>query len=148
MKGNKHTHTHIHTHTHTHTHTAFASIFDKCQTQSTDSTIITINHIDDKYMRRLCTHGKLIIMNNQIVITTALYAKIIKTLFSGHHGVSSMIACSNTTIYWPGINKEVRDTRCTCHLCNETYSQQKEPLMLTHQHHYFQTILSWPATVI
>ena len=77
-------------------------------------------------MRRLCTHGKLIIMNNQIVITTTLYAKIIKTLHSGHHGVSSMIACTNTTIY-----KEVRDTRFTCHLCNETYSQQKEPFMLT-----------------
>jgi len=57
---------------------------------------------------------------------------ILKALHAAHQGVSSMHARANASVYWPGMNQSIRNTRYNCYYCNEQAPvQSKEPITLT-----------------
>ena len=81
-------------------------------------------------------------MDGRIVIPGNLKKHIHRTLHSTHQGVGSMKRWANMSVYWPGLNNDMRNMRYTCHTCNEIApQQQKEPLILTPPPQYaFQQI--------
>ena len=84
----------------------------------------------------------IIMYNDRIVIPTALRPRVLASLHGAHQGVSSMRSRANETVYWPGLNADLRNTRYNCRYCNEiSPSQPREPLILTPQPSYpFQHI--------
>ena len=91
---------------------------------------------------RLSLSNKMILMDGRIVIPGNLKKLILRALHSAHQGVDSMKRRANMSVYWPGLNNDIRNTRYTCHTCNEIAPrQQKEPLILTPPPQYpFQLI--------
>ena len=92
---------------------------------------------------RLSLSNKVILMDGQIVIPGNLKKKhILRTLHSAHQGADSMKRRANMSVYWSGLNNDIRNMRYTCHTCNEIApQQQKEPLILTPPpQHPFQQI--------
>ena len=65
------------------------------------------------------------------VIPQALRREILKWLHSSHMGVDSTVRRARTSIYWPGMNAEVRDFIGKCDACHTFMAaQQKEPLLV------------------
>ena len=66
------------------------------------------------------------------MIPKALRTRSLAVLHSAHQGVTNMQARANATIYWPGMNAHIRNTRYTCFHCNErSPSQSQEPILPT-----------------
>ena len=71
-------------------------------------------------------------MNNQIVILSPLRKDILSALHCAYQGVTSMQLRVNTTVYWPGMNRDIRTTRYNRIFCNEIApKQQQEPLVFS-----------------
>ena len=80
----------------------------------------------------LSISGHTIFMNDRIVIPHVYKAKMLKHLHVAHQGVSSMSNRANSSLYWPGMHKDIRNTRWNCMKCNEVApSYSKEPLKPT-----------------
>ena len=81
---------------------------------------------------RLTIAGQIILMDNRIIVPTQLRKHIFSLLHSAHQGITSMRSRANKNVYWPGMKKGIRNTRYTCHSCNEiTPKQHQEPLAMT-----------------
>ena len=77
---------------------------------------------------RLSLIGNVVMMDNRIVIPASYQSKILKLLHLPHQGVSSMSRRCQQSIYWPGLESGIKNTRYTCRGCNENSpSQTKEP---------------------
>ena len=77
---------------------------------------------------RLSIESPLVMLEERIVIPNILKAKILKNLHIAHQGVNSMLGRANSSIYWPGMAADIRNTRYNCQKCNEIApSQPKEP---------------------
>ena len=71
-------------------------------------------------------------MDSQIVIPISMRKYVQSTLYAAHQGVTSMRSQANESIYWPGLNRDIRLTRYNCKSCNEVAPQQhQEPLIIT-----------------
>ena len=67
-----------------------------------------------------------------MIIPQSCRSQILKNLHSAHQGVSKMTARAQQTVYWPGIETAIRNTRYNCQKCNESApSQRREPLQLS-----------------
>ena len=55
---------------------------------------------------RLSVSDNILLMDNHIVIPNSLKKNI---LHSAHQGVCSMKSRANATVYWPGINNDIRN---------------------------------------
>ena len=72
----------------------------------------------------------LLLMNDRVVVPSNLRSQVLKNLHSAHQGVKSMTSRAQQTVYWPGIDTGIKNTRYTCKYCNEhAPSLPKEPLM-------------------
>ena len=79
---------------------------------------------------RLSLHNNTMLMDNRIVIPPNHRKNVLNTLHSAHQGVSSMTSRARGSVYWPGIDADIRNKRYTCQRCNEmTPSHSKEPLI-------------------
>ena len=57
-------------------------------------------------------------------------AKIRTKLHAAHTGIQSTICYARTSVYWPGINAELKDLLSKCDTCNSfVRNQPKEPLV-------------------
>ena len=81
---------------------------------------------------KLSLHDNLATMDGRVVIPASCRSTILKNLHSAHQGVSKMMARARDTVYWPGIETAIRNTRYNCQRCNESApSQRSEPLQLS-----------------
>lgn len=81
---------------------------------------------------RLSTDNGLVLLDCRIVIPRSLRKRVLQCLHSAHQGVVGMKARANETIYWPGLDADIRNFRSNCTICNTIApSQPKEPLVLT-----------------
>ena len=62
------------------------------------------------------------------VIPPTLRPEVLATLHSGHQGVTSMVSRASGSVWWPGINEDIKVVRSGCRTCDaNTPSQPKEP---------------------
>ncbi len=68
----------------------------------------------------------------RLVVPRNLRKDVLKNLHAAHQGEESILARARTSVYWPGINKEIKSSCVSCKLCNENApSLSKEPLIMT-----------------
>ena len=81
---------------------------------------------------RFSVDDGLVLLNHRIVISTSQRANILHSLHSTHQGEVDMKARTNESVYWPGMNISIRNTRATCMFCTKIAPRQtKEPINLT-----------------
>ena len=81
---------------------------------------------------RLTVDKGLIMMDRRIVIPSSFKKRILRCLHSAHQGCNGMHARANISLYWPGINADIRTYRQVCKVCTEIApSQPNEPLVLS-----------------
>ena len=79
---------------------------------------------------RLITFNNFILLEDRLVLPKSIRKHALSVLHSAHQGVTNMQARAKATIYWPGMNADIRNTRYTCQKCNEfSPSQPKEPII-------------------
>ncbi|CAL4068131.1 unnamed protein product, partial [Meganyctiphanes norvegica] len=66
----------------------------------------------------LSTVDGIILYNDRVLIPPSLRANVLTTLHAAHQGTSTMITRAETSIFWPGISKDILDVRTKCAHCN------------------------------
>lgn len=80
----------------------------------------------------LSTSIEIIIMNTCIVVPYSLRRQILNNLHAAHQGHDNMSARANQTVYWSGMNANIRLNLSTCPSCNQiTPSQPTKPMIET-----------------
>ena len=77
---------------------------------------------------KLSYNKNLVYMDGKLVIPPRLRPQILKDLHAAHQGTNSMYRRASQSIYWPGMEAAIHNTRYNCKTCNENApSQTKEP---------------------
>ena len=84
----------------------------------------------------------IIMYKDRLVIPASLRPRVLNLLHSAHQGVDGMRSRATVTIYWPGLNNSIRQTRKNCSTCEKIApSQRREPLqLLPHAEYPFEQI--------
>ena len=81
---------------------------------------------------QLSTKRDLVLMEGGIVIPKSLRRKVLYCQHSAHQSVNSMKACTNDSVYWPGMNASICNFRANCSICATFASSQPwEPITMT-----------------
>ena len=68
----------------------------------------------------------------RLVVPGNMRDMVASSLHSGHQGVDSMLRRARHSVYWPGMEADIKFKRTKCSICNlHAPSQQKEPLIYT-----------------
>ena len=90
----------------------------------------------------------LVHLDNRIVILISQRPNVLRSLHSVLQGKVTMKARVNGSIYWPGMNVSIRNTRASCMFCIKIApSQTKKPINLTKSDWPFQQIVIDPSNV-
>ncbi|GFS01193.1 Pol polyprotein [Elysia marginata] len=74
----------------------------------------------------------LLLKGERVVVPSALRKEMKEILHNAHLGHDSMMRRARNTVFWPGINNELRQMAASCDACQRSKPKnQKEPL---HQH--------------
>ena len=77
------------------------------------------------------SNGNVVWYNDRLVLPKSLRSKALEILHSAHQGVSAMEARARTTVYWPGITKDIQEKRDSCSICcKNAPSQAALPAMI------------------
>ena len=79
---------------------------------------------------RLSAHNNIALLDDRLVIPRAIRKCALAVLHSAHQGITNMQARATATIYWPGMNANIRNTRYTCFKCNECSPSHSQELIL------------------
>lgn len=78
----------------------------------------------------LIIDDSLILKGDRIVIPQSLRATLLEMIHNGHPGETKSILKARESIYWPGINNDIKDMVKKCELCNKYQpAQHKLPIM-------------------
>ena len=62
--------------------------------------------------------------NNCVVVLASLCHRVLQHLHSTHQGLSSMEQRARAIVYWPGMSKDIQETRDRCADCNRNVPSQ------------------------
>lgn len=71
----------------------------------------------------------IILYNQCVVIPTSLREEILQKIHEGHQGIEHCRARARSSVWWPGITKQIVEMVRQCHVCAQEAQQQKEPLI-------------------
>ena len=81
---------------------------------------------------RLSVDDWLVLFDQRIVIPTFQRAKVLRSFHSSHQGEVGMRARNNESVYWPGMNGSIHNTRVGFTYCSRIApSQSMEPIKFT-----------------
>ena len=86
----------------------------------------------------LTVQNGLIFKGERVVIPTSLILDMIKRIHSSHIGVEGCLRRACESLYWPGINSQVKDFIRRCETCTYEKKQQKETLKSDSIHPFFR----------
>ena len=72
----------------------------------------------------LYTVDGVVIYKDRIVIPPSLRRTCLSSLHAAHQGTSAMIAKAESSVFWPGITKDITQQRATCSACNRMAPSQ------------------------
>ena len=80
----------------------------------------------------LSTFGSIVLYNEKLVIPKVLRSPILRILHSAHQGCTGMNARACTSVYWPGMRKDIINFQSNCQTCRTiSPSLAREPLKAT-----------------
>ena len=72
----------------------------------------------------------LILLNNRIVIPTAMRPYLLKCIHQGHMGIEKSKAHARACVYWPAMYGDIENVIKQCSVCNKYLNtNQREPLL-------------------
>ena len=72
----------------------------------------------------LYTEDGVILYKDRVVVPPSLQNKVLQYLHAAHQGTSSMEQRARGIVYWPGMSKDIQDTRNSCSDCNRNAPSQ------------------------
>eukprot|EP00794_Sanderia_malayensis_P000860 gene860-152_t len=72
----------------------------------------------------LYSQDGVLMSNDHVVLPQTLRYKVLQHLHSAHQGVSTMELRARTIVYWPGMTKDIQETRNRCAACNRNSPSQ------------------------
>ena len=82
-----------------------------------------------KWQGQLSTHNKLLLYGTRIVIPLSMQPEILHKLHNGHQGIQRCRLRAKTSVWWPGISKQISDVIEKCAICARDSSPRREPLI-------------------
>ena len=73
----------------------------------------------------------LLLCGSRVVVPEALRAETLKKLHQGHQGIVRFRLRAQTSVWWPGVSKQITDLVKRCPECTRDATPNKEPLMPT-----------------
>ena len=81
-----------------------------------------------RYRDDLSVVDGVVLFKERPVIPVVMRPEVLSTLHAGHQGVTSMVARAANSVWWPGINDDLRRVRLGCVQCDTiTPSQSMQP---------------------
>ena len=82
------------------------------------------------------------LFKGRVIIPDRLRPAVLETLHSAHQGITGMTLRAQSSVWWPGITPQIKETRDKCRVCNETTPSQPSapPLPLPQPDFPFQQI--------
>ena len=65
-----------------------------------------------------------LLYQDRVVVPPSLRRRVLQNLHAAHQGTSSMEQRARAIVYWPGISKDIRETREGCADCNRNAPSQ------------------------
>ena len=65
-----------------------------------------------------------LLYKDRVIVPTSLRGQILQHLHAAHQGISTMEQRARAKVYWPGMSKDIRETRERCVDCNENAPSQ------------------------
>jgi len=79
----------------------------------------------------LTIHNGLLLRGNRIVIPSSLQEDILQKLHEGHQGIVKTQLRARTSVWWPGVTKQIQCFIQKCKTCCKSFPTQTEPLIPT-----------------
>ena len=77
-----------------------------------------------KFKEDLYTVDDVILYKNRILIPPCHRQEILESLHSAHQGTTAMISRAESSVFWPGITRDILNTRNSCSHCNRMAPSQ------------------------
>ena len=84
-----------------------------------------------KVRSSLTVHLGLLLYNHRIVVPKPLQKETMLRLHEGHQGIERCRMWAKTSVWWPGLSKELTKTVAQCTVCRKYFTMRREPLMTT-----------------
>lgn len=82
-----------------------------------------------KYRGEMTIYNDLLCYKNRIVIPDELRSKCLRNVHIGHQGVGRCRNRAKTSLWWPGIGKQIKNLIENCAICIKNSAIRHEPLM-------------------
>ncbi|XP_033098534.1 uncharacterized protein K02A2.6-like, partial [Anneissia japonica] len=73
----------------------------------------------------------IIFKGDRLFIPSVLRPDIIEKIHEGHMGIVKCRERARSSVYWPGLSRQIEDIVNSCYMCAENKNVQREPLMQT-----------------
>ena len=78
----------------------------------------------------MSVYDGLVLKGHRVCIPTNLHNDVLKLLHTPHMGFSKTLLHPRTSVYWPGVNKDIERMVNECIECQETqHVNKKEPMI-------------------
>ena len=84
------------------------------------------------------------LFKDRVVVPSSLRPAVLETLHSAHQGVTGMTLRAQSSVWWPGITPQIKETRDKCRICHENAPSQPSapPEPLPQPEYPFEHIVS------
>ena len=76
----------------------------------------------------LTVHEGLLLRGKQIVIPSSLRTDVLRHLHDGHQGITKTRENANSSVWWPGLSKDIEKTVKNCVVCEKYRRERVEPM--------------------
>ena len=84
------------------------------------------------YRDELSVHNGVLFKGSRVVIPQLLRPEVKSKIHSSHLGVEACLRKARDTVFWPGMNAEVKDQIKQCSICNEFQAKNQKLPMQSH----------------
>ena len=85
------------------------------------------------YRDELSVHNGVLFKGSRVVIPQLLRPEVKSKIHSSHLGVEACLRKARDTVFWPGMNAEVKDQIKQCSICNEFQAKNQKLPMQSHK---------------
>ncbi|XP_062717184.1 uncharacterized protein K02A2.6-like [Aedes albopictus] len=85
-----------------------------------------------KHRHELSSQSGLVFRGDRIVIPSSLHRIMIEKLHATHSGIESTLRLARQNIFWPGMNRQIKDNVQECTICAKFGASQPTPTMKSH----------------
>lgn len=80
-----------------------------------------------KWTSNICE--RLLLKDYRINMPSAFQCQMLELFHDGHQGINRCKALAQESVWWPGINNQIKTLLCNCSTCTKTKVQSSEPML-------------------